>query len=155
MVVRATMMTNTMMRMDIMSRSYSELIKIDSFLDRYKYLKIGGRVGEQTFGSDRYMNQILYHSSEWRHFRSRVILRDLSNDMAMDGYEIFDKRNLVVHHINPITVEDILNRDPKIFDMENVVCVSLGTHNAIHYGDESQLPIILTERFENDTCPWK
>lgn len=138
-----------------MSKSYSELIKIDSYLDRYKYLKIGGKVGDETFGNSRYINQRLYHSSEWRQFRSKVILRDLSCDMAVEGYEIYDPRNLIIHHINPITLEDVLNRDPKIFDMDNVVCVSLGTHNAIHYGDESQLPIILTERSPNDTCPWK
>ena len=134
-------------------KTYSELILIPTFIERFRYLKIGGKIGEDTFGYDRYLNQILYRSEEWKRFRRDIIIRDNGCDLACDGYEIIG--NVLVHHINPITVEDVLRRDPKIFDPENVVSTSLNTHNAIHYGDESLLitePIIRTK---NDTCPWR
>lgn len=141
------------MRSKLETKSYSELIKLPTFLDRYRYLKIGGKVGAETFGYDRYLNQTLYRSAEWKRFRREIIIRDDGCDMAAEGYGIHG--NILVHHINPITLRDVERRDPKIFDMENVICVSLNTHNAIHYGDESLLitePIIRTK---NDTCPWK
>ena len=134
-------------------RTYSELITIPTFIERFRYLKIGGTIGEDTFGYDRYLNQILYRSDEWKRFRRDIIVRDNGCDLACDNYEIIG--NILVHHINPITVEDVLRRDPKIFDPENVISTSLNTHNAIHYGDESLLitePIIRTK---NDTCPWR
>lgn len=134
-------------------RTYSELITIPTFIERFRYLKIGGTIGEDTFGYDRYLNQILYRSEEWKRFRRDIIIRDNGCDLACDNYEIIG--NILVHHINPITVEDVLRRDPKIFDPENVISTSLNTHNAIHYGDESLLitePIIRTK---NDTCPWR
>lgn len=134
-------------------KTYSELILIPTFIERFRYLKIGGKIGEDTFGYDRYLNQILYRSEEWKRFRRDIIIRDNGCDLACDSYEIIG--NVLVHHINPITVEDVLRRDPKIFDPENVVSTSLNTHNAIHYGDESLLitePIIRTK---NDTCPWR
>jgi hypothetical protein len=134
-------------------KTYSELITIPTFIERFRYLKIGGKVGEDTFGYDRYLNQILYRSDEWKSFRRGIIIRDNGCDLACDGYEIIG--NILVHHINPITVEDVLRRDPKIFDPENVVSTGLNTHNAVHYGDESLLitePIIRTK---NDTCPWR
>lgn len=134
-------------------KTYSELVSIPSYLGRYHYLRIKGAVGAETFGYDRYLNQILYRSSEWRRFRRGIILRDNGMDMAFDGYEIFTR--LIVHHIDPITVDDVLNRDPKVFNPENVVCVAFQTHQAIHYGDESLLPILPPERTPNDTCPWK
>lgn len=134
-------------------KKYSELIQIPTFIERYRYLKIGGQVGSETFGYDRYLNQILYRSSEWRRFRRDVILRDNGCDLACDGYEIVGK--ILIHHINPITVKDIKNRDIKILDPENVIAVSLNTHNAIHYGDESLLLSELLIRTPNDTCPWK
>lgn len=134
-------------------RSYSELIQISNYYDRFDYLKIGGKVGFETFGYDRYLNQILYTSPEWRHFRNTIITRDNGCDMACEGYEIHDR--LTVHHLNALTKEDILNRDPKIFDPENVVCVSYTTHAAIHYGDLSLLPRPIVIRTKNDTCPWK
>lgn len=134
-------------------KTYSELIKLPTFIERFRYLKIGGLVGEETFGYDRHLNQTLYRSTEWKRFRNEIIVRDNGMDLGCDGYDIVGK--ILVHHIDPITVRDVLNRDPKIFDPENVICVSMNTHNAIHYGDESLLitePIIRTK---NDTCPWR
>ena len=135
------------------TKSYSELITIPTFIERFHYLKIGGRVGQDTFGHDRYLNQILYRSSEWRRFRRDIILRDNGMDLACDGYEIVG--SILIHHIDPITVDDVIRRDPKIFDPENVVSTWLRTHNAIHYGDESLLYSDPIERAPNDTCPWR
>lgn len=134
-------------------RTYSEMVRLPTFLERYRYLKIGGQVGEETFGYDRYLNQTLYRSSEWRRFRRDIILRDNGCDLACEGYEIIGK--ILIHHINPITVRDIERRDSKIFDPENVISVTLNTHNAIHYGDESLLITEPLVRTPNDTCPWK
>lgn len=134
-------------------KTYSEMVRLPTFLERYRYLKIGGQVGEETFGYDRYLNQILYRSSEWKCFRRDIIIRDNGCDLACDGYEIIGK--VLIHHIDPITVRDIELRDPKIFDPENVVSVTLNTHNAIHYGDEGLLIIEPLVRTPNDTCPWK
>lgn len=134
-------------------KTYSELIEIPTFLERYRYLRIGGAVGKETFGYDRYLNQILYKSDKWKRFRREIIVRDNGNDLACEGFQIFGK--ILIHHINPITVEDVLNRDPRIFDPENVISTTLNTHNAIHYGDESLLMITPVERSKNDTCPWR
>lgn len=134
-------------------RTYSELIALPTFLDRFNYLKLGGSVGKETFGFDRYLNQTLYRSTEWKRFRRETIIRDNGMDLALDGYEIFGK--IMVHHIDPLTIQDIIRRDPKIFDPENVICVSMNTHNAIHYGDESLLITEPIVRTKNDTCPWK
>lgn len=134
-------------------KTYSELMELPTFLERFRYLKIGGQVGKETFGYDRYLNQILYKSAEWRPFRRDIILRDKGCDLACEGFEIYDK--ILVHHIEPITVEDILRRDPKVFDPENVISTSLNTHNAIHFGDESLLMIEPIERRPYDTCPWR
>lgn len=134
-------------------KTYSELITIPTFVERFEYLKLGGRIGEETFGFDRYLNQILYRSIEWKRFRREIILRDMGCDLACEDYEIIGK--ILIHHLNPLTVEDIENRSYKIFDKNNVICTSLNTHNAIHYGDASLLvtgPIIRTK---NDTCPWR
>lgn len=135
-------------------RTYTELNNIKSFNDRFRYLKLDGNVGESTFGPDRYLNQMLYNSSEWRQFRNRIIVRDNGCDLGCDGYDIYGK--ILIHHINPISKSDILNRDSMIFDPENVICVSFDTHNAIHYGDESIFNATqVIERTKNDTCPWK
>lgn len=134
-------------------KTYSEMLTYETFLDRFRYLKLSGAVGKETFGYDRYLNQILYTSDEWRHFRDQIILRDNGCDLACAGYEIHGK--ILVHHLNPITVEDVIERNPCIFDPENAIATTLITHNAIHYGDENLLvtePII---RRPNDTCPWK
>lgn len=135
-------------------RTYSEMIQLPTFIDRFRYLKLGGEVGKETFGHDRYLNQILYNSQEWKRFRRDIILRDHGCDLACEGFEIIHG-SMLIHHINPITIEDVIRRDPKIFDPENVVSTVLRTHNAIHYGDESLLMIEPIERRPNDTCPWK
>lgn len=135
-------------------RTYSELASIPTFLERYRYLKIGGRVGEETFGYDRWLNQRFYQSPEWRQIRDLVIIRDLGRDLAMEGWEINSK--LYIHHMNPITLQDITGRTAFLLDPEYLITCSFETHNAIHYGDETLLPIqLVTERRPNDTCPWK
>lgn len=139
--------------MIITNRSYYELIQIPNYIDRFNYLKLRGSVGKETFGFDRYLNQALYRSPEWKRFRRDMILRDNGCDLACEGYEIVGK--VLLHHIKPITIEDITNRSSSIFDPNNVICVSMNTHNAIHYGDESLLVIGPTERTPYDTCPWK
>ena len=134
-------------------RTYSELITLPTFIERFRYLKLGGVIGEETFGFDRYLNQTLYRSSEWKRFRRDMIIRDNGMDLALEGYDVVGK--ILVHHIDPITIKDVLRRDPKIFDPENVVCTSLNTHNAIHYGDESLLITEPIVRTKYDTCPWR
>ena len=134
-------------------RTYSELITIPTFEERFEYLQLKGSVGKDTFGYDRYLNQVLYRSPEWKRLRNQIIIRDGGCDLACDGYDIYDK--VLIHHLNPITVEDVLARSRKVFDPDNLVCVSNNTHNAIHYGDVDLLatgPIIRTK---NDTCPWR
>lgn len=134
-------------------KTYSELITLPTFEERYAYLRLGGTVGKETFGYDRYLNQILYSSGEWKSFRRDIIIRDNGCDLACEGYDIFVRA--LVHHINPITVEDVLNRNPMIFDPENVITTTHNTHQAIHYGDESLLIRAPTERTQFDTCPWR
>lgn len=136
-----------------MIRSYLECMQLLTFQERYRYLQIGGRVGKETFGFDRYLNQMLYRTPEWKRFRRDMIVRDNGCDLGCEGYEIYG--NVLVHHINPITVEDVINRNPCIFDPNNVICTSLNTHNAIHYGDETLLITEPVIRKPNDTCPWK
>lgn len=133
-------------------KTYSELVKFDSYLERFNYLKLDGKIGEATFGADRYFNQIFYNSDEWRKTRNRVIIRDRGCDLGCQGYEIF--KYALIHHINPITIEQILDRDPLLFDMENLITTSKSTHNAIHYGDETLLTIGPTIRFQGDTKLW-
>ena len=134
-------------------RTYSELITIPTFEERYNYLKLNGIVGKETFGYDRYLNQLLYRSSDWRSFRDRIIIRDNGCDLACEGFEL--QSRIIIHHIDPITVEDILNKHPKVFDPENVVSTSHNTHLAIHYGDKNLISITPINRYKNDTCPWK
>ena len=134
-------------------RTYSELITIPTFEERFEYLQLKGSVGKDTFGYDRYLNQVLYRSPEWKRLRNQIIIRDDGCDLACDGYDVYGK--VLIHHLNPITVEDVLARSRKVFDPDNLVCVSHNTHNAIHYGDVDLLvtgPIIRTK---NDTCPWR
>lgn len=136
-----------------MIRTYSELMTIDKFEDRFKYLKMGGKIGEATFGYERYLNQIFYRCDEWKAVRREIIIRDDGCDLGHPDYSI--KGIIIVHHLNPITIEDILNRDPKLFDPENLISAAKLTHNAVHFGDESLLPKPLVERFKWDTCPWR
>lgn len=137
-----------------MIRRYSELIKIPSFIERYRYLKLSGSVGAGTFGFDRWLNQKFYKSPEYRKVRLEVILRDNGCDLGIDEFEIAGK--VIIHHMNPIKQTDILKRSDFALDPEYMICVSHGTHNAIHYGDERLLPVSnIVERKPNDTIPWK
>lgn len=136
-----------------MDRSYSEMIRLKTFEERFEYLKLSGAVGNPTFGHSRYLNQVLYNSAEWKRFRRRIIIRDLNCDLACDGRYISGVP--LVHHINPITKEMVINRDPHIFDPDNVITVSHRTHEAIHYSDQNLLYKDPEERRPNDMCPWK
>lgn len=134
-------------------RTYSELIQLKTFEERFEYLKLDGTVGESTFGFDRYLNQMFYTSIEWRNFRRDIILRDNGCDLAISGLDIVGK--IFIHHLNPLTKEDILNRTEYLMNPEFVVCASKLTHDAIHYGDSNLLPKGPIERKRNDTCPWR
>ena len=134
-------------------KRYTELILLLTFKERFEYLKLNGKVGEDTFGWDRYLNQTFYRSAKWRHIRDQVIVRDNGCDMGLEGYPIYGK--ILIHHINPITADDISHSDEEVLiDLDNLVCVSLATHNAIHYGDESLIPQDPVVRKPGDTCPW-
>lgn len=135
-----------------MIRSYSELEQFDSFLDRYKYLKLNGGVGVETFGFDRYVNQAFYRSKTWRDARAEVINRDGGCDLGDPDFPIYGR--ILVHHMNPIQLIELEEFSADILDPEFLICVSHGTHNAIHYGDESLLPLAPPERKPNDTIPW-
>ena len=134
-------------------RTYSELISLRTFAERFEYLKLDGKVGYETFGYDRYLNQVLYRSAEWKRFRRDIIIRDNGCDLGCEDRII--PRNIIVHHLNPITVEDVLQRNPCVFDPENVISTCLETHNAIHYGDIDLLVTDPIVRTRHDTCPWK
>lgn len=134
-------------------RTYSELIKLPTFEERFAYLRLDGEVGATTFGSDRYLNQLFYRSAEWRKVRDFVIVRDNACDLAVEGYDIAGL--ILIHHMNPISVEDILLHSAFLIDPEFLICTSNPTHNAIHYGSEALLPRGPVERIQNDTCPWK
>lgn len=139
-----------------MIRSYSELMRLPTFIERYEYLKLIGQVGVETFGIDRYINQSLYKSRRWRQLRNEIIIRDNGCDLGCEGYDIYDK--IIIHHLNPWLPEDLeLIEEEKgiVFDPENLICTSFRTHQAIHYGDESLLPKEPIERRPGDTCPWK
>lgn len=142
------------LKMTKLYRTYSELMRIPSYDDRFDYAKLYGKVGELTFGSKRWLNQIFYHSDEWKTFRRKIIIRDDGCDLAMPGYKL--NTRIHIHHLTPITDQDILDRRlDLLLNENNVVCVSLNTHNAIHYSDKKLLPRVLNERLPNDTCPWK
>ena len=134
-------------------KTYSELKELKTFKERYDYLKLAGSVGEETFGSLRYLNQAFYTSYEWKRIRREIILRDCGCDLGVEGYEL--QKYVVIHHMNPITAQDIENGNPDIFDPRFLICVSERTHRAIHYGDKSLLPRPLIERRPGDTCPWR
>lgn len=134
-------------------KSYNELLSLPTFAERLDYLATKSKVGKTTFGDNRYLNQLLYHDPEWRRIRNLVISRDRGCDMGLPDFPIFERA--YIHHIDPITPEDILNRSNKVFDLENLICVSFDTHQMIHYGirpDDAKTPTIRTA---NDTCPWK
>lgn len=134
-------------------RCYKELKRIDDYYERFKYLQLRGEVGASTFGWERYLNQMLYRSQRWRKVRDEVIIRDNGCDLAHPDFEI--RFRIIVHHMNPLSVEDIeLDRDI-IYDPEFLICTTQMTHNAIHYGDEDLLPRLPVTRHPGDTCPWR
>ena len=136
-------------------RTYSELIQLSTFEERYEYLRLGGKVGEETFGFDRYLNQVLYTSPEWRALRNKIITRDGGCDLGVPGREIPEGVKIYIHHMNPITVEDIANRSDFVFNPEYLICTIKNTHDAIHYGDSELLYKDPVVRSKNDTCPWR
>lgn len=136
-----------------MIRTYSELSQLKTFRERYEYLRLNGRVGEETFGFDRYLNQVFYKSDEWKAIRDFVIVRDNGCDLGVEGYDIHGK--IFIHHMNPILVEDILKRSDFLLNPDYLITTVLSTHNAIHYGDDSLLITVPIERTRNDTCPWR
>ena len=135
-----------------MSKSYTELVKLPTFLERYEYCKLGGKVGEDTFGLARYLNQVFYKSKEWQRFRNYIIERDKACDLAIPELEL--DKYVYIHHLNPISKADIVKRSFSLMDPENVICVSRNTHEAIHYGTEDLLEKEWTERKEGDTRLW-
>lgn len=137
----------------MMIRTYRELKRLETFEERYNYLRLKGVVGDSTFGFDRYLNQMLYGSPRWKRTRDKIIIRDLGCDLGVKDYEI--QGRIYVHHMNPITVEDVEFERDSMFDPEFLICSSFDTHLAIHYGDESRLPKMPIERRPNDTCPWR
>lgn len=133
-------------------KCYTELRRLKSFEERYRYLRLSANVGDNTFGYDRYLNQMLYTSKKWLNIRDGIIIRDLGCDLGIEDYEIHGK--IIVHHMNPITIEDIELDRGEVFDPEFLICTTHDTHNAIHFGNESLLPRLPIIRRRNDTCPW-
>lgn len=136
-----------------MKKTYSELIRLKTFEERFEYLRCAQFVGDTTFGGSRWLNQRLYSSAEWKSLRNDIIIRDRACDLGMDGYDVVGR--ILIHHINPITKEMIVNRAPEVFDPENLITVSFNTHQAIHYSDENCLIKLPKERTLNDTIPWR
>lgn len=136
-----------------MLRSYSELRRLKTFEERYQYLRIGGLVGESTFGFERFLNQQMYTSQKWKLARNKVILRDNGCDLGIEGHDIMDR--IIIHHMNPLTREQFHEPDESMFDPEFLICVSNPTHLAIHYGDANLLERGPAVRRPNDMCPWK
>ena len=134
-------------------KTYSELSKLHTFEERFKYLSLSGIVGSETFGYHRWLNQVFYRSSEWKKVRDEIILRDNGCDLGIEGHEVFGR--IIIHHINPISRRDIENRSYILLDPENLICTTHTTHNAIHYGDDELLITAPIERVRNDTCPWR
>ena len=134
-------------------RTYSELITIPTFEKRYEYLRLQGKVGEETFGFDRWLNQVFYKSNEWKSVRNKVIVRDFGCDLAVRDREI--QGRILVHHMNPVMIKDIVDRTDFLLNPEYLISTSKNTHDAIHYGDSSLLTTMPIERTQNDTCPWR
>lgn len=134
-------------------RTYSELIMLPTYEERFRYLKLNGTVGRDTFGFDRYLNQIFYNSGEWRSLRNEIIIRDNGCDLGMDGYDILDR--IYIHHMNPLMVKDFVESSEFLLNPDYLICTAFNTHQAIHYGAESLLGHAPIERRPNDTCPWR
>lgn len=141
--------------MKMNTKSYNELITIKNYRDRFNYLKLNGKIGESTFGSSRWINQVLYNSYDWKIFRREMVIRDLGCDIGCADHPIGEGQIIHLHHINPISVEDILNHNQCVFDPNNVITLVDRTHKAVHYGDDSLLYPELIERTQYDTCPWR
>lgn len=142
------------------TKSYRELILLETFEERLKYLQLNGAVGMDTFGSYRKINQAFYKSREWLNLRNQIILRDKACDLGVENYDLGNNEheiysNVIIHHINPLTIEDIINRTDKLLDPDNLITTSLDTHNSIHYGGESYRYNRYVERSPDDTCPWR
>lgn len=136
------------------TRSYKELVRLPTIEERFEYLKLSGEVGGRTFGSNRFLNQTFYASRQWHDARNQVIMRDLSCDLGVPEYELFDRP--VIHHINPITIQDVVDENwDKLLDPENLITTSYRTHQAIHFGNSSLLPKLPIERTPGDTCLWR
>ncbi len=133
-------------------RTYSELSRIQTFEERFEYLRLSGSVGTSTFGFDRYINQTFYRSTQWKRARDIVIVRDDGCDLGVPGYEIYD--SILIHHMNPISVDDIVHSEDWIFDPEYLITTTKNTHNAIHYSDASLLPKVVVARGPGDTKLW-
>lgn len=139
--------------MSMRIKTYTELSKLATFEERFEYLRLGGAVGQETFGFDRYLNQIFYRSQKWKAIRDFVIIRDNGCDLGVEGYDIHGR--ILIHHMNPITIDDILHESDFLLDPEFLITTIHNTHNAIHYGDASLLVTAPIVRTRNDTCPWK
>lgn len=137
----------------MMKRTYSELVRLPTFTERLRYLLLDGTVAAPTFGANRYLNQKLYRSADWQRVRRLVIIRDGGNDLGVEGYSI--EGAILIHHINPITEEMILNADPEIFNLDNLILTTRNTHNIIHYGDAGLIKEDWKPRTPNDTIPWR
>jgi hypothetical protein len=139
--------------MIMMIKNFSELNRLRTFEERYEYLRLTGVVGRSTFGFDRYLNQMLYTSRHWLGVRDQIIARDQGCDLGVPGYEILGR--IIIHHMNPITIEDIEDDKDEVFNLEFLICTTTSTHNAIHFSDASLIPQKPIIRMRNDTCPWK
>lgn len=139
--------------MNTIIRTYTELMKLKTFEERYRYLKLVARVGEETFGFDRYLNQQFYHSQEWKSIRNEIIIRDSACDLGIIGREM--SKGIIIHHMNPITKDDLIHQTDFLLNPDYLICTSKKTHSAIHYGDDSLLFDGITERTKDDTCPWR
>lgn len=146
-------MTQTKKMTSMMIRTYTELMKLQTFEERFRYLKLIAKVGDETFGFDRYLNQQFYHSQDWKSIRNQIILRDNACDLGIPGREM--NKGIIIHHMNPITKDDLIHQSDFLLNPDYLICVSKKTHSAIHYGDESLLFGGVTERTKDDTCPWR
>lgn len=146
-------MTMTKKMKTMIIRTYTELMKLATFEERYRYLKLVAKVGEETFGFERYLNQQFYHSQEWKSLRSQIIIRDNACDLGIPGREM-DSR-IIIHHMNPITKDDLIHQSDFLLNPEYLICTSKKTHSAIHYGDDKLLFGGMVERSKDDTCPWR
>lgn len=139
--------------MIMIDKNFSTLCRLKSFEERFEYLRLDSVIGIETFGHSRYINQSFYTSQIWRHTRNQVILRDSGCDLGIEDYTIYDR--IIIHHMNQITEDDIIMQSEWLLNPEYLICTSLDTHNAIHYGDYTLLPQLPVERTRNDTCPWR